>query len=117
MKQLISSDQAVHAKRQHKTPCSDCPWARTALNGWLGGAAVEDWLREAHGERQVPCHTLNGAQCAGIAIYRRNVCKSPRNPDALCLPADREKVFSSPMEFTAHHTAPLRALARAEGGA
>lgn len=108
MRQLISSEDAVDAKCQHETPCSDCPWARTALKGWLGGATPEAWVREAHGEHPVPCHTINGAQCAGIAIYRRNVCKTPRDPEALRLPADREKVFATPMEFTAHHSAPLR---------
>lgn len=49
------------------------------------------------------CHVLKGAQCAGLAIYRANVCKSPRDPNAIKLPADREKVFATPMEFRMQH--------------
>ncbi len=37
-KKFISSEDAVQAKCQHTTPCSDCPWRRDSLNGWLGGA-------------------------------------------------------------------------------
>lgn len=107
-RRLISSDEAVQAKVQHSIPCSDCPWARTALNGWLGGASIDDWLFTAHRDHLVDCHTLRGAQCAGIAIYRRNVCKRT-DPPILSLPADAERVFATPMEFRAHHeTLPSR---------
>ena len=102
-KQLISSAEAVPAQGQHKQPCSDCPWARTALRGWLGGFHVDDWIATAHGDAIIECHALKGAQCAGAAIYRANVCKSPRDPNALRLPPNRETVFGNPAEFTAHH--------------
>lgn len=101
-RQLISSDEAVKAKCQHKAPCSDCPWSRQSLNGWLGGASIDAWLHRAHGDDVVDCHTLRGAQCAGIAIYRRNVCKRS-HPINLVLPKDEVAVFSTPMEFRAHH--------------
>jgi hypothetical protein len=65
--------------------------------------SVEEWLQEVHGEAIVECHTLLGAQCAGTAIYRSNVCKSSRGTEALVLPADRETVFANPMEFAKHH--------------
>lgn len=102
-RQLISSEEAVKATHQHKKPCSDCPFARTALNGWLGGLEPEDWVRIASSEGVVPCHTQEGAQCAGIAIYRRNTCKLLMNKRALVLPKDTENVFSNPMEFLKHH--------------
>lgn len=107
-RKLISSAEAVQAKCQHKTPCSDCPWAREALNGWLGGADVDTWIRAAHSDQQVECHTLNGAQCAGLAIYRANVCKTPRDPEVLRLPKDEVKVFATPMEFMEHHRSPVQ---------
>ena len=44
-----------------------------------------------------------GAQCAGAAIYRANVCKSPRDGSLLKLPADRETVFADKSEFWEHH--------------
>lgn len=103
-RQLISSDQAVPAKCQHTKPCSDCPFSRDALNGWLGGGTVDEWIMTAHGDHEMPCHTLKGAHCAGAAIYRANVCKRPRF-DNFRLPADQENVFSTPMEFKAHHEA------------
>ena len=102
-KQLISSDEAVEAKCQHNKPCSDCPWARTALKGWLGGVSVGDWIKVAHNDQKVDCHTLNGSQCAGLAIYRANVCKLVRG-DALKLGVNRETVFSNPTEFINHHS-------------
>lgn len=111
-RQLISSDEAVQADRQHTEPCSDCPWTRDALNGWLGGATIDDWLRTAHADARVPCHVVDNQQCAGLAIYRTNVGKSPRDASALRLPADRGKVFATPMEFRAHHEArPRRRIA------
>ncbi|WP_266032422.1 hypothetical protein [Brucella intermedia] len=101
-RQLISSDEAVEGKVQHKKPCSDCPWARTALNGWLGGATPEEWLRTAHSDTYVDCHTIKNQQCAGLAIYRRNVCKRVE-PPLLTLEADKETCFATPTEFKEHH--------------
>lgn len=103
MRQLISSDEAVEATCQHVRPCSDCPWSRKSLNGWLGGATPDDWVRAAHSDTKIDCHTMKGAQCAGLAIYRRNVCKSVDAP-LLKLEADKEAVFSTPMEFREHHS-------------
>lgn len=101
--QLISHEEAVPAKRQHKKPCSDCPWARVALPGWLGAMSPEEWLQHAHGESMVDCHAHNGAQCAGMAIFRSNIMKRCRSPHILLLPKDRVKVFASDSEFLLHH--------------
>lgn len=102
-KQLITIDEAKPAKGQHTKPCSDCPWSRESLPGWLGGVSVDTWLKEAHGNVDIPCHTLKGAQCAGSAIYRTNVLKRNVADGVLLLPADRTRVFATPMEFKAHH--------------
>lgn len=102
-RRLISSDEAVPAKGQHVKPCSDCPWARAALPGWLGGIDAATWLLATHGEEVIGCHTLKGAQCAGAATYRANVLKRPRDKGVLLLPADRGRVFAAPAEFLAHH--------------
>lgn len=102
-RQFISIDEAVSAKGQHTQACSDCPWARTAIPGWLGSNTAEEWLKQAHGEAQIDCHVLIGAQCAGAAIYRANTAKICRSANILRLPRDREKVFANPMEFMQHH--------------
>lgn len=57
----------------------------------------------AHGEVKLECHVLLPHQCAGGAIYRDNVCKSPRDKTLLRLPQDKKRVFSSPQEFLNHH--------------
>lgn len=104
-------------KADRKKPCAGCPWRRVSINGWLGDETPEGFVREAHGDGLMPCHrtvdyedpdwmeTLDGAQqCAGMAIYRANVCKNPRHPRALRLEPDRENVFATPQEFIDHHS-------------
>lgn len=103
-RQLITYDMATPARGQHKKPCSDCPFARTALRGWLGPYTAEQWLGIVHGEGLVECHTKIGPQCAGAAIYRGNICKSPRDAELLVLPPDSVRVFARPLEFMTHHT-------------
>jgi hypothetical protein len=103
-KQLVTFDQAKPAKRQHKKPCQDCPFARASIRGWLGPYTAEEWLRIVHGEGKVECHTKIGPQCAGAAIYRGNVCKDPRDKTLLTLPRDTRLVFKGPQEFIEHHT-------------
>ena len=65
-------------------------------------------LQAAHGDEVVFCHVITNQQCAGLASYRANVYKSPRDPDALRLPRNEEAVFANPTEFTAHHEQRLK---------
>jgi hypothetical protein len=102
-KQLISGEEAVPSKRQIRKPCSDCPFGRIALKGWLGSMPLPDWIRAIQGESRIDCHTLIGPQCAGAAIFRANICKKPRDKSLLVLPPDDSLVFSSVEEFTKHH--------------
>ena len=69
-KKLVTIDEAVEAPKQHTKPCSDCPWSRESLKGWLGGVDPMTWLREAGTDHPIPCHTVSNQQCAGAAIYR-----------------------------------------------
>lgn len=111
-KQCIIGSEATRTKRQHTRPCSDCPFARRSLRGWLGRMSAPEWMSLAHGEGRSDCHTKVGPcgeprQCAGLAIYRANVCKSP--PGGLIrLPVDHETVFSRPDEFLEHHRSSTR---------
>lgn len=101
-RKLISSVESVKVKVQHTEPCSDCPMARTALPGWLGGATPNEYRVLAHSDMVVKCHVIANQQCAGMAIYRANVVKRC-DPPNLVLPKDTKKVFATPMEFLAHH--------------
>lgn len=103
-RKLISSDEARQGLCQHTKACSDCPFRRDSLNGWLGGNTVDAFLSMAHSNTWYDCHAIKGQQCAGLAIYRRNTCKMVEAP-LLVLPADHETCLSNPMEFRAHHEA------------
>lgn len=115
MRRLVSVDEATPAEGQHTKPCSDCPWSRRALPGWLGGLTPKDWVRQAHSDVRIDCHTLKGAECAGASIYRRNVCKEATGA-TIRLEADRERVFANPMQFVTHHEQnPAEFLKREDG--
>lgn len=103
-RRCVSSAEAVPAKRQITKPCTDCPWRRDSLPGWLGGASSSEWVRAAHGEDKVPCHVHGNVQCAGLAVYRANTAKSCRDSSIIKLPKDKTSVFASPAEFINHHT-------------
>lgn len=105
-RKLIAIGEAHAAPKvtKHLTKaCSDCPLRRDALNGWLGGATPAEYARLCHSDKVVECHAHAGSRCAGLAIYRRNTCKS--QPKAHELPPDRESIFSNRMEFLEHHSA------------
>lgn len=99
-KKLIASGEAPRANHALSKPCTDCPMRRDALNGWLGGATPEQYRNLAHSDQSVECH-VHGHRCAGMAIYRTNVCKWQPADDKL--PADHAAVFSTPAEFLEHH--------------
>lgn len=99
---MTISDEALVKRRQHTKPCHDCPMRRNAIPGWLGDSTAHEYRTLCHSDAVVPCHAYKGPQCAGMAIYRANVVKRC-DPPNLKLPADRELVFATPMEFMAHH--------------
>ena len=120
MKQLINGEEATPTPKQPTAACSDCPWARAALPGWLGTQSAEEWVKVAHSEGSADCHALvaedgSAYACAGLAIYRANVCKSVRDPKALKLAADQDKVFASPQQFKDHHERRGSAVGPEEG--
>lgn len=87
--------------KQHTKPCKDCPWRKVSAPGWLGGFSVQYWLSAAHSDVVIQCHTNDLHQCAGMAMYRSNVCKSVRAP-MLDLPSS-PLAFSNPFDFSKHH--------------
>ena len=104
-------------KKQHKTPCRECPWKVQSTQGWLGASTPIEFLQTSEAEHRMPCHlhvnyeheswqnqAEQAPQCAGRAIHFANRCKMPRTPDLLQLPADRENIITSPQDFINHHT-------------
>jgi|SRR5208337_961993 len=102
-RQCITTEEAPHSNLQHTRPCTDCPFARTALPGWLGPYKREIWVQLLHGDERIDCHAIKGPQCVGAAIYRANVCKLPRDKSLLLLNPNRTLVFAGPGEFLRHH--------------
>lgn len=98
-------------------PCSECPWVRTSMRGWLGPATAEQWCEIAHSDLPIACHqTIRETdddghgdwsqmkQCMGAAIFRENVGKLPRDHRILVADApDTELVFAWDNEFIEHH--------------
>jgi len=100
----ISAEEATPVTRQITRPCSDCPWRRDALEGWLGSMTARDWIDVALSEATADCHAHTGEiACAGLAIFRSNIAKRLRDPDAFRVDADRRAVFATPLEFLAYH--------------
>lgn len=93
-------------REQHTEPCRECPLRRKSAPGWLGEENnPKDWIAILHSDKRMECHLKPQSQCAGAAIYRRNVCKRVSD-GVLVLPKDPVNVFATPMEFTKHHTLP-----------
>ena len=105
-KLVSSSEKEPCWGGQHTSPCGDCPWRRDSLPGWLGGSTAEQWHQTGHSDGVVLCHTIENAQCAGIAIYRANVVKRV-DPPNLKLPKNLELVFGYG-EFIKHHEKPFK---------
>lgn len=102
-RRCVRTEEAPRSKEQQTTPCGDCPFARNALKGWLGGSTTDQWKLALNGDHKIPCHAIRGPQCAGAAILRSNIFKRPRDKSVLILPADRKKVFATLDEFDQHH--------------
>lgn len=93
-------------------PCKGCPWRRRSAPGWLGPFDADEWLAIVHSDEPIACHetiqvsdSWEGAlQCAGSAIFRDNVCKSPRDPAVAVGPVNKRLVFASSKEFKEHHS-------------
>jgi hypothetical protein len=100
-------------------PCSDCPFRRKSMPGWLGAGSPESFIQCINTDDILPCHQTidyedrnwkekwaaqtTGNVCAGALIMMANMCKHPRDPAFPSMPRDRETVFATPLEFVRHH--------------
>jgi hypothetical protein len=104
---LIHTVNAPVTKRQHTSPCSDCPFLRDAVPGWLGMTPPEKWEDMAQSfDGHAVCHALkkengNRWDCVGLAIYRANIGRTAR-PYELQAEPNTDLVFSEG-EFVEHH--------------
>lgn len=94
---------------RHKTPCSECPWRKKSVKGYLGGNTVEAYALPVRHGVPVPCHMSGGAKttmCAGSAIVMQNSCTVPRD-DHQAKQIDKVRksrdVFQFVTEFERYH--------------
>lgn len=78
-----------------KVPCSECPFRKNSLPGYLGGFTAEETIRVAVSESNFDCHLTridengNGIPedskkrkaCAGRMLFATNTAKSFRRPE------------------------------------
>jgi hypothetical protein len=97
-----------------KKPCVDCPLARTATPGALGGYTVQQYVDVLYSFADIACHLSPGfpnnlpeqRSCTGVAMFRANLGIPASGQAAKAVRhvgANREAAFASLEEFTAHH--------------
>jgi len=103
-------------------PCSDCPFRRKAMPGWLGGSSPEGFIDCMQRDEPLPCHQTidyddnphwletwmkqgddTGNICAGSLIFMANKIQRPHDRDFPTMEPDRENVFSNSVEFVRYH--------------
>lgn len=109
-------------------PCSQCPFRRKSLPGWLGAASPEGFIDSALSDELMPCHKTvdyespdwqeemmgedsSVQHCAGTRIMYRNLQKRSRNwifltlEHAACVASvePSAEVFATREEFLSHH--------------
>ena len=98
-------------------PCSDCPFRRKAMPGWLGASSPEGFIDCMQRDEPLPCHQTidyddnphwlvewmhqkTGNMCAGALIFLAN--KLQHHPFEK-MAKDPENVFSNSVEFVRYH--------------
>jgi len=100
-------------------PCSDCPFRRRSMPGWLGAGSPESFIDCMQRDEPLPCHQTidygdpswlekwsaqeGGAMCAGALIFLANKMQRPRARGFPTLPPDKASVFANSIEFVRHH--------------
>jgi hypothetical protein len=85
-------------KYNQKKMCSDCPFRKKSIKGWLGPWTAEELQNMIHGENTFICHQEindmsetyskeeieeDGEHCVGFLRYRNQVCKRSRDQNQL----------------------------------
>lgn len=103
-----------------KRPCSECPFRKIHMPGWLGPWKAQDIVNFVHRDGGLACHRTvrkdgkdtEGVQaCAGAAIHMNKSVKCSKHKDMRELqdkmetaPADViDGIIKWPHDFIAHH--------------
>lgn len=96
-------------------PCSECPWRKEHLSGWLGGYPAEYFADALRANEIHPCHKNDHGPdhpdsllCAGALAVAANSCIQPyrteRAIEAMAAIGRREDCFAHYSLFFKHHT-------------
>ena len=89
-------------------PCSECPFRRDSLQGWLGEGTATLII----GDALFTCHKTqdpNRRQCAGHMLLLKEINQYYRLAKFLGKPLNLtggDLVFTTPQEFIHHHSLP-----------
>ncbi len=111
-----------------KTPCTDCPFRKNSLPGWLSDYTPRELHNIIMAEKPFPCHMTHpnnivtyedaGSEeyplCAGALQYMKKAAKLPLNPElrALVSGIDRtqlDNILTVP-EFFEHHSKKISSI-------
>lgn len=103
-----------------KEPCKECPFRKTALNGWLGGLTAEQTNAYVLDEADFACHMTRKkapdkmSRCKGSQLFLIHHCKLPRKNEPLRKALQQTKKEGHNMDdylgfdFVQHHTSPIK---------
>ena len=97
-----------------KKPCSECPFVKGSLQGWLGPWTAPNFIRQLMSEDGQMCHSTitedgvitPGTQiCTGGLICANKSAKSYRNPDLRKLQEEvgKDDNVMTAFEFKQYH--------------
>ena len=84
-----------------KSPCSNCPFTKDCLEGWLG----KERAIEISNASSFVCHKKNDLQCAGSMVINGNDNEFVRLAESMRIDLDikgKNKVFRSKKEMIKH---------------
>ncbi|GAA5141227.1 DUF6283 family protein [Thalassotalea piscium] len=86
-----------------KRPCSDCPFRKDSLKGWLG----EQRMTEILDHRAFVCHKKTDKQCAGHMLingHNNDFVRLANNLGIELELSGKELVFETKKECISHHS-------------
>lgn len=102
-----------------KSPCAECPFRKTSLNGWLGGLTAKETHDYVLDEADFACHMTRNksknkmSRCKGSQLFLINHCKLPRKNMVLQKALEQTKKEGHNtddylgFDFIKHHTSPV----------
>jgi hypothetical protein len=110
----VNTDWGDQRQLRHKTPCSECPFRKNSMKGFLGGYDLSEYATPAGLGMPTTCHQHDhgGAEhpdsrfCAGscsVIANDPNIKPIAGYGEIIAKVGPREDTFATMEEFTVHH--------------